>query len=167
MAQRLRTDWTLFITTVPMVCFGLVIVYSASSIMAELKFGSSSHFFVRQLGWAVISFFALMYLKRRRLSLATESGVGFRFAGNRARRCLCSCTFWTLATTAGSALVRSRSSLRSSPNRRSRFSLRTSSTGAPPCDQQSLHAVAGLRRDRHPGADGGRRRISVPRWFWC
>jgi cell division protein FtsW len=65
MAQRLRTDWVLFITTVLMVCFGLVIVYSASSVVAELKFGSSSHFFVRQVGWAVISFCALMYLKRR------------------------------------------------------------------------------------------------------
>lgn len=64
MAQRLKTDWTLFFTVLFMVALGLVIVYSASSVVAELKFHSSSHFFVRQLGWAVVSFCALMYFKK-------------------------------------------------------------------------------------------------------
>lgn len=74
MAQRLKTDWTLFLTTLLMVGFGLVIVYSASSVVAELKFQSSTHFLVRQVIWAVISFVALMYLKMRdyrRLRTAT------------------------------------------------------------------------------------------------
>lgn len=62
--MRLKTDWVLFLTIVTMVCLGLVIVYSASSVVAELKYQSSSHFFVRQLGWAVISFCALMYFKK-------------------------------------------------------------------------------------------------------
>lgn len=65
MAQRLKTDWTLFLTVVLMVCLGLVMVYSASSVTAELKFHSSTHFLVRQLGWAVISFVILMYLQKR------------------------------------------------------------------------------------------------------
>jgi len=65
MAQRVRTDWTLFFTVVIMVCFGLLMVYSASSVTADIRFHSVSHFLVRQLGWAVISFFALMWLKRR------------------------------------------------------------------------------------------------------
>ena len=30
MAQRLKTDWTLFFTILGMVCFGLVMVYSSS-----------------------------------------------------------------------------------------------------------------------------------------
>src|SRR5579872_3835776 len=65
MAQRLRTDWILFSTIVAMVCFGLVMVYSASSVMAEVKMNVSNiHFLVRQLGWAVASFFLLMYFKR-------------------------------------------------------------------------------------------------------
>ncbi len=65
MAQRLRTDWILFTTIVAMVCFGLVMVYSASSVMAEVKMNVSNvHFLVRQLGWAVASFFLLMYFKR-------------------------------------------------------------------------------------------------------
>ncbi len=64
MAQRLKTDWTLFFTVLFMVSLGLVIVYSASSVVAELKFNSSSHFFVRQLSWAVASFVALMTFKK-------------------------------------------------------------------------------------------------------
>ena len=43
-AQRLKTDWILFFTIVAMVCFGLVMVYSASSVMAELKFKWDMYF---------------------------------------------------------------------------------------------------------------------------
>jgi len=63
-AQRLKTDWVLFFTIVAMVCFGLVIVYSASSVMAELKYKWDMYFIARQIGWAVVSFLVLMQLKR-------------------------------------------------------------------------------------------------------
>jgi cell division protein FtsW len=66
MAQKLKTDWILFLTVLTMVCFGLVMVYSSSSIVAELKYHwSSTHFFVRQLGWAVFSFVVLLYCMKR------------------------------------------------------------------------------------------------------
>jgi cell division protein FtsW len=66
MAQRLKTDWTLFLTVLTLVCFGLVMVYSSSSIIAELKFHvSSTYFFLRQLGWAVFSFAILLYCMKR------------------------------------------------------------------------------------------------------
>ena len=66
MAQRLKTDWILFLTVLTLVCFGLVMVYSSSSIVAELKYHvSSTHFFLRQLGWAVFSFLVLLYCMRR------------------------------------------------------------------------------------------------------
>ncbi len=66
MALRVKTDWILFGAIVALVCFGLVMVYSASSVMAEVKMKvDSTHFFVRQLGWAVLSFFLLMYFKRK------------------------------------------------------------------------------------------------------
>jgi cell division protein FtsW len=55
----------LFFTVVVFVCFGLVIAYSASSMVATLKYGKPSHYFLlRQSGWALVSFFALMYFKR-------------------------------------------------------------------------------------------------------
>src|SRR5437879_2164768 len=63
---RLRTDWILFFTILAMVAFGLVIMYSASSAVAELRYRFEPyHFFVRQLFWATLSFLALMFFKRR------------------------------------------------------------------------------------------------------
>lgn len=67
MAQRLRTDWLLFSTIVVMVGFGIVMVYSASSVVAELNARTHSSFYyvTRQLAWAALSFVVLMYFKKR------------------------------------------------------------------------------------------------------
>jgi cell division protein FtsW len=79
---RLKTDWILFLTILAMVAFGLVMVYSASSAIAELRNGAAPYYFaVRQLGWALLSFFVLMYFKRldyRRLNTPAWafSGLG-------------------------------------------------------------------------------------------
>lgn len=63
---RLKTDWILFLTILTMVGFGLVMLYSASSAVAELRYHVPPYYFVvRQLVWAVASFALLMYLKRR------------------------------------------------------------------------------------------------------
>ncbi len=63
---KLRTDWILFLTILAMVGFGLVMLYSASSAVAELRYHVPPyHFVVRQLLWAIGSFLALMYFKRR------------------------------------------------------------------------------------------------------
>ncbi len=56
MAQRLKTDWILFTTVVLMVLFGAVMVYSASSVVAEIRMGSSRYFAMRQLIWIVWPF---------------------------------------------------------------------------------------------------------------
>jgi cell division protein FtsW len=60
MAQKLKTDWILFTTIVVMVFFGVVMLYSASSVMAQLKFGSSWHFFARQLAWMAVATMAVI-----------------------------------------------------------------------------------------------------------
>ena len=79
---RLRTDWILFLTIVAMVFFGLVMLYSASSAVAELRYHVAPYYFVvRQIFWAFVSFLALMYFKRmdyRRLNSPTWafSGLG-------------------------------------------------------------------------------------------
>ncbi len=67
MAQRLNTDWILFSTIVAMVGFGLVMIYSASSVAAELNphISSSFYFAGHQFFWALLAFGALMYFKRR------------------------------------------------------------------------------------------------------
>jgi cell division protein FtsW len=67
MAQRMKSDWLLFGTIVAMVGFGLVMVYSASSVVAQLnpRINSSFYYVEHQLLWAAGSFIALMYFKRR------------------------------------------------------------------------------------------------------
>jgi cell division protein FtsW len=66
MAQRLKTDWLLFLTVLGMVCFGLVMVYSSSSILAQLKFHvAGTYFFLRQLGWAIFSVIVLLFCMKR------------------------------------------------------------------------------------------------------
>lgn len=63
---KLKTDWILFLTILTMVGFGLVMLYSASSAVAELRYNVPPyHFVVRQILWAIASFFVLMYFKRR------------------------------------------------------------------------------------------------------
>jgi cell division protein FtsW len=79
---KLRTDWVLFLTILAMVGFGLVMLYSASSAVAELRYNVEPYYFcVRQIGFAVASFLILMYFKRmdyRRLNTPAWafSGLG-------------------------------------------------------------------------------------------
>ncbi len=82
MAQRLKTDWILFLTVLMLVLFGLVMVYSSSSIIAELKFHvSSTYFFLRQLGWAVFSFAILLYCMRRDYRQWNDARLAFAGLG--------------------------------------------------------------------------------------
>jgi cell division protein FtsW len=82
MAQRLQTDWILFLTITVLVCFGLVMVYSSSSIVAELKYHvDSTHFFVRQLGWAVFSFLILLYAMKRDYRMWNDPKLAFAGLG--------------------------------------------------------------------------------------
>jgi cell division protein FtsW len=65
MAQRLKTDWILFFTVLAMVFSGVLIVYSASSIMAQMdpRYHSAWHFVERQAAWGVIALGVMMTLK--------------------------------------------------------------------------------------------------------
>jgi cell division protein FtsW len=65
MAQRVRTDWILFFTIVFMVAFGLLMLLSASSVVAEMRNGFSPYFALRQLGWALAAISAMMFIKRK------------------------------------------------------------------------------------------------------
>ena len=81
MAQRLKTDWTLFGTTIGMAAFGAVILYSASSVVAELKFGSPWHFVVRQAIWILPSLALMMFLKRTHYRKLQNPAVAFAAIG--------------------------------------------------------------------------------------
>lgn len=63
--MRLKMDWPLFLTVLFLVSLGLVFVFSASSVVAEARYGGGAHFFfVRQAAAAVLSFCVLMALSR-------------------------------------------------------------------------------------------------------
>jgi cell division protein FtsW len=83
MSQRLKTDWILFVTVLLLVTLGLVILYSASSIMANVdpRFGSSWHFVIRQVGWAVAAVICMMTLKRTNYRKLNNSALAFGAIG--------------------------------------------------------------------------------------
>ena len=83
MSQRLKTDRILFGAVVCMVAFGLIMLYSASSVNAQMdpKFHSSWHFVIRQLIWAAVSAGVMMWLKNRDYRKFQERSVAFGVVG--------------------------------------------------------------------------------------
>ncbi|HEY1220969.1 MAG: putative peptidoglycan glycosyltransferase FtsW [Bryobacteraceae bacterium] len=83
MPQRLKTDWILFAAVLALVLFGLLIVYSASSIMARLdaRYNSSWYFAIRQAGYAVVAVVVMMALKRTHYRVFQNPAVAFSAVG--------------------------------------------------------------------------------------
>lgn len=83
MAQQLKSDWLLFGTVVAMVGAGLVMIYSASSVVAQLnpRINSSFYYAYHQLIWAAVSFVALMFFKRRDYRMLQSPGWAFGSLG--------------------------------------------------------------------------------------
>jgi cell division protein FtsW len=83
MAQQVKSDWLLFGTIVAMAGAGLVMIYSASSVTAQLNphINSSFYYAYHQLIWAAISFVALMYFKRRDYRILQSPGWAFGSLG--------------------------------------------------------------------------------------
>ena len=83
MPQRLKTDWILFAAVLALVLFGLLIVYSASSIMARLdaRYNSSWYFVFRQAGYAVVAVVVMMALKRTHYQVFQNPAVAFSAIG--------------------------------------------------------------------------------------
>ena len=57
-------DFILFMTTVILVCIGLIMVFSSSSVTANLKFDDPYYFFKRQLLWALIGLVVMMVVMK-------------------------------------------------------------------------------------------------------
>jgi cell division protein FtsW len=62
MPYKPSSDKTLFLTAGFLTIFGLVMVYSASSVVASSQHGMSSYFFLRQLLHAALGFLCLIFL---------------------------------------------------------------------------------------------------------
>jgi cell division protein FtsW len=60
MAKRVSVDPWLFTVTLLLVFLGLVMVFSASAVIAKEHYGSGYYFLLRQLGWAVFGMIAMV-----------------------------------------------------------------------------------------------------------
>jgi len=81
MAQRLKTDRILFITVVTMVLCGAVMVYSASSVVADIRMNSSYYFAVRQLVWVAVAIPLMMFFKKLNYRKLQSPTVAFTCMG--------------------------------------------------------------------------------------
>src|SRR5262245_29148932 len=70
-------DLALIGATLSLLFFGLVMVYSSSSIMAEQRFGSQGYFLVRQAAAVLVGLGVLVVLSRVRLRLLEKIAVPF------------------------------------------------------------------------------------------
>ncbi len=64
MARKLRSDKWLFVATLALVCVSVVMVYSASAMMALDRFQQPYHYLTRQLMWAVTGMAVLSIVMR-------------------------------------------------------------------------------------------------------
>ncbi len=64
MAKRVGVDKWLFFTTLSLVVVGLAMVFSASAVMAQAKFGSPYAFLGRQALWALLGVVAMVVLMK-------------------------------------------------------------------------------------------------------
>jgi cell division protein FtsW len=81
MAKRVSVDKWLFGVTLLLVCVGLVMIFSASAVMAKERFGSPYSFLLKQLAWAaagVLAMVAVMNIDYRKFR---RPSVVFTFLG--------------------------------------------------------------------------------------
>lgn len=81
MAKRVSVDRWLFTVTLLLVFVGLVMVFSASAVMAREKFGSPYYFVERQLGFSVVGVLAMWVLKNIDYRKYKHPAVVFTFLG--------------------------------------------------------------------------------------
>ncbi len=81
MAQRLKTDWTLFGTVLVMVLFGGVMIYSASSMMAASRNNSAFYFALHQAIWIALAVPTMVWLKHLPYRKLQNTAVSFIPAG--------------------------------------------------------------------------------------
>ncbi len=81
MAKRVSVDRWLFTVTMLLVFVGLVMVFSASAVMARERFGSPYAFLSKQLIWAVAGLVAMVITMRVDYKRYKHPGLVFSFMG--------------------------------------------------------------------------------------
>jgi cell division protein FtsW len=81
MAVQLKTDKTLFTTVLATVSFGILILYSTSSVLAQSKHLSQWHYVGRQFLWMLVGILVMMLLKSTQYRKLQHAGVAFAAIG--------------------------------------------------------------------------------------
>src|SRR4029079_11242134 len=81
MAKRISVDRWLFVVTLVLVFIGLVMVFSASAVMAKERYHSGYFFLLRQLGWAVGGFIVMLIGMRLDYKKLKQPAVVFSILG--------------------------------------------------------------------------------------
>jgi cell division protein FtsW len=81
MAKRVSVDRWLFIVTLLLVFVGLVMVFSASAVMAKERYHSGYFFLLRQMGWAIAGFAAMLVGMRVDYKKLKHPGAVFSLLG--------------------------------------------------------------------------------------
>ena len=98
MAKRVSVDRWLFTVTMLLVFVGLVMVFSASAVMAKERFGSPYTFVLKQLFWAVAGILAMLVAMKIDYRRYKHPGVVFLLAGGHDAAC-CSAFSCSIART--------------------------------------------------------------------
>src|ERR1700704_2818659 len=81
MAKRVSVDSWLFTVTLILVFLGLVMVFSASAVMAKERYGSGYYFLLRQVGWAAGGIVAMVVAMKVDYRRYKHPGVVFSMLG--------------------------------------------------------------------------------------
>jgi cell division protein FtsW len=81
MAMRVSVDKWLFTVVLLLVFLGLVMVFSASAVMAQARYGSSYSFLLRQLGWAAAGIAAMLVVMNVDYRQYARPTIVFTFLG--------------------------------------------------------------------------------------
>ncbi len=81
MAKRVSVDSWLFTVTLILVFLGLVMVFSASAVMAKERYGSGYYFLLRQVGWAAGGILAMVVAMKVDYRRYKHPGVVFSVLG--------------------------------------------------------------------------------------
>jgi cell division protein FtsW len=81
MAKRVSVDSWLFTVTLILVFLGLVMVFSASAVMAKERYGSGYYFLFRQVGWAASGIAAMVVAMKVDYRRYKHPGVVFSVLG--------------------------------------------------------------------------------------
>ena len=81
MAKRVSVDGWMFTVTTILVFIGLVMIFSASAVMAKERFGSAYEFLVKQLVWAVAGLVVMVVAMKVDYKRLQHPAVVFSFLG--------------------------------------------------------------------------------------